>query len=1116
MIVEGAVAFRILARHLSGEDVDANHKVAPFKRLADALTEPQTTDADVASLLRHALRYETLRQGNLVSLPSPRRFGDDLAVQFGLLQTEGHEYVASPWRPSWLDRGGKDSVDEVAMLAPRKRFHPDERVAGDPYLKSFGYDRYRSESQRFAIRTALSMPPGKTLIVDLPTGEGKSLVFRAINKVGFASDSSGSRKGLVLVVVPTVTLALDHERSCAGDTESPLAYIGGQKEKHKQIKQRIREGTQGLCFASPEAVVGSLRESLIESAARGGLRAFIVDEAHLVDSWGTGFRTEFQLLAGVRRQLIAKHSPEFTFRTVMLSATLSDAAKITLEDLFGSGETIEVVRGAAVRPEPEYWIADVASEGTRKKSVKEAICQLPKPLILYVTKVDDSNQWYAILKNELGFGRVAKVDGKTKTSTREKVLSEWANGILDVVVATSAFGLGIDYPHVRAVVHACVPESFDRFYQEVGRTGRDGCASLSLIIPSNKDFNVAKSLSAKKVITVKRGHQRWKSMFSHADVLRHGHPDYGIRLDVSPGESTEDIDLIGERSVDWNAQVLSLMSRSKLVTLAGIPPRQDKSPHNGVYQDVRVLDGQHLHIDTWEKKVEPKRQEIAQANNKSYRLLTEFLRKKSCPSLFLQQLYPEIVPDCTSCAQCRLKPSMRLPVSLRGECMFPWPIGPEPAAGLARTFRGQASVLVEYEETKPDRRLRRDITKAIRALDQGGFRTLIGCGQPPEWLLDIVREELVKRPWVDLPIARWDPSHWPVGNRLIIVGAQVDISTAKLRSTFDNSAYVYVNLIMLPKGLRDAEKADCQIVDLTVLRTITMEEWIEGNCIMSILSVLEATPNRVRALTRLVATIGPAPRRDLFRYMVPAPDDKTSQQFNNIVRETKGLRLIEEIESKVLLSPGLKKKDLTSDIWFLEYLQEELLAGTEGGGGNGNFTFAAAWFLNRPLDNALQPSAEYKAIIEKELSGSDVYQLTNASRSGMFAHWCRYLGLAERFNLGNNVTLVADPTDIIARKIPRIFDGSDRLNIDEFIQRMSSLMPIFEGGTVRTAVEKRSVRGRRREKAELSESTSLALFRLEKRKHLELDYRSDANAHILRAFGGKSRSVSHIIRLGAQ
>lgn len=288
---------------------------------------------------------------------------------------------------------------------------------------------------------------------------------------------------------------------------------------------------------------------------------------------------------------------------------------------------------------------------------------------------------------------------------------------------------------------------------------------------------------------------------------------------------------------------------------------------------------------------------------------------------------------------------------------------------------------------------------------------------------------------------------------------------------------------------------------------------------MSILSVLEATPNRVRALTRLVATIGPGSREDLFRYFVPATDTSTRPQFNNIVRETKGLRLIEEIESNVVLSPGLKKNDVTSDAWFLEYLQEELLADIEGDqetSGNRDFAFAAAWFLSRPLANPLEPSAEYKPIIENELSDTDVYQLTNASRSAMFAHWSRYLGLAERLNLGGNITLVADPTDIISKKLSKIFNGCDRLNIDEFLQSMSSLMPIFEGGAVRTAVEKRFVRGRSREKAELSESTSLALFRLEKRKHLALDNRSDATANILRAFGGDPRPVSHIIRLGAQ
>ena len=288
---------------------------------------------------------------------------------------------------------------------------------------------------------------------------------------------------------------------------------------------------------------------------------------------------------------------------------------------------------------------------------------------------------------------------------------------------------------------------------------------------------------------------------------------------------------------------------------------------------------------------------------------------------------------------------------------------------------------------------------------------------------------------------------------------------------------------------------------------------------MSILSVLEPTPNRVRALTRLVATIGPAPREDLFGYLMPTADASARSQFNNLVRETKGLRLIEESKSDVLLSPILKKQDLPSDAWFLEYLREELLTHTTGDhktSSNRDFAYAVAWFLNRPLANPLEPSAEYKQVIEKELSGPNVYQLTNASRSAMFSHWSRYLGLAERLSLGGNVTLAADPTGIIAGLLPRIFNDGERLNIDEFIQRMSSLMPIFEGGAVRTAVEKRFVRGRSREKSELSESTSLALFRLEKRKHLTLDNRADATAHILRAFGGEARPVSHIIRLEAQ
>jgi ATP-dependent DNA helicase RecQ len=137
--------------------------------------------------------------------------------------------------------------------------------------------------------------------------------------VGFATSAQPSEGGLTLVVTPTVALAIDHENAALEKGfEKPMAYRAGNAENNDALVQRIREDAQSLCFASPEAICGPLRSVLTQAAVRGRLRALVVDEAHLIDGWGTGFRTEFQILAGIRHQWVtagtsgaggAHHSP---------------------------------------------------------------------------------------------------------------------------------------------------------------------------------------------------------------------------------------------------------------------------------------------------------------------------------------------------------------------------------------------------------------------------------------------------------------------------------------------------------------------------------------------------------------------------------------------------------------------------------------------------------------------------------------------------------------------------------------------------------------------------------------------------------------------------------------
>ena len=154
--------------------------------------------------------------------------------------------------------------------------------------------------------------------------------------IGFLGDSDFSRSGLTVVIVPTVALAINHEQEAKKlcSMNHPLAYQGGSDESNLQIMERIRDGSQGICFASPEAVCGPLRSVILEAAKLEKLKAIVIDEAHIIDQWGTDFRTSFQELSFFIQQLKSLAGFDRKLRTIMLSATLSEASLETLNVLF--------------------------------------------------------------------------------------------------------------------------------------------------------------------------------------------------------------------------------------------------------------------------------------------------------------------------------------------------------------------------------------------------------------------------------------------------------------------------------------------------------------------------------------------------------------------------------------------------------------------------------------------------------------------------------------------------------------------------------------------------------------------------------------------------------------
>ena len=613
---------------------------------------------DIAILFRQILLQENnnavLFVPNNNKYPSLKEWN-----QVGIVAKENSnkwEIYANLWTPKWLNGSEKQAVDYCVSLDLNRRENINfSSNVSDIFLTQCGnqYINYKSIDQQKAVRAVLSLDRGKTLAISLPTGEGKSLIFKLINSVGFYDTKN---RGLTLVIVPTVTLALDQEKSMQVEqnNQTVYAFVGGREKENKILKEKIKQGEQDICFVSPESVFGSLRQALISSAKNGNIRAVVIDEAHIVEEWGVDFRHEFQLFSGFWRELLDSSPITNRFRTVLLSATYTQESLNLLKTLFSLNRGFELYLATKLRPEIDYWISPIIrNEKEQKNKVLEAIYRLPRPLILYVTEVKDAKIFYNLLRDN-GFRNLAMVHGQTKSIERNRVINLWRAGELDMVVATSAFGLGIDYPHTRSIVHACMPETLNRFYQEVGRGGRDGKSSISLIVPTDKDIKIAESINNKKIIGNELGFKRWKSMFNRKE-------NNTINLNTAPSYG---IDFDSKRNIGWNAQVLLLMTRAGLIELIGFPEiSQNEEELDKHYHklNIRIIEENHLDEKVWSSAVGTIRNHIQKSNRNSLGLLKKFIKQEACPADILNQIYKLSLDNkeykvsllCSSCKLCR-------------------------------------------------------------------------------------------------------------------------------------------------------------------------------------------------------------------------------------------------------------------------------------------------------------------------------------------------------------------------------------------------------------------------------------------------------------------------------
>ncbi|MDM0117527.1 helicase-related protein [Variovorax sp. J22R133] len=610
-----------------------------MRRLARSMAN-QDFGLDQAVLLRQCLRQFGGTQRLVV--PQLPDFMLALLSRVGVRQDLDGTVNVERYQPSWL-------VDAGAMALDMPASEPvplDRPLQGEPWLlERLGKRHWKSRAQRDATWCALTGAENSTLLIGLPTGGGKSFVYQVC---------AAFETGLTLLVVPTVALGIDQLEAVKAlpiaKHVRPCFYTPEQDADG--VIDAIKSNQCRLLIASPEAVVaGRLRPILEQRASDGWLKRVVIDEAHIVESWGADFRIEFQLLGSLLRQW-RRDAPE-GIRLLLLSATFTPGAPKMLRNLFTSdGDHWDERIYQRLRPEIHYFAPrDWLTEEQKIEYVEEALRHLARPAILYLTEKVDAETWVTLLRDR-GYRRLAAFHGDTRPSQRKTLMLQWRMDELDLVVATSAFGMGVDKPDVRAVVHACYPEGIDRFYQEVGRGGRDGARTASLLMPTWRDRRVAGTMGPTLLRDEDKVNGRWRAMW----MTRSIHGDTGlfrIQTDAQPDYR------LGIRSyrenARWNKRLLLLMERARLIRIVAVEREErlgDMDPAE--YAIVESLVATIELQQNVAKLLGKQRDREVHSINQSLELLTGYFQRARPVCRQLRDHYgQDTVRACGSCFQCR-------------------------------------------------------------------------------------------------------------------------------------------------------------------------------------------------------------------------------------------------------------------------------------------------------------------------------------------------------------------------------------------------------------------------------------------------------------------------------